>query len=56
MSLIAFVTFSADIKKTLGHIGVEPEAPRIAPTLGPPLWDECGAQQTQELGDGVEAD
>jgi len=53
MRIIAFITFSADIHKILDHIGVEPEAPRITPARGPPLWDECGAQ---EAGEGVEAE
>lgn|GEM_PF-6271855 len=48
----AFITFSADIQKILEHIGVESEAVRITPARGPPLWDDCGAQ---ELGEGVEA-
>ncbi|OLP06638.1 transposase [Rhodoferax antarcticus ANT.BR] len=52
MRIIAFITFSADIHKILEHIEVEPEAPRITPARGPPLWDECGAQETRE---GVEA-
>ena len=51
MRIIAFITFSADIHKILDHIGVDPEAPRIAPARGPPLWDDCGAQ---EPGEGVE--
>ena len=50
--LIAFITFSADIHKILDHIGVDPEAPRITPARGPPLWDDCAAQ---ESGEGVEA-
>jgi hypothetical protein len=52
MRIIAFITFSADIHKILEHIGVEPEAPRITPARGPPLWEDCGAQ---EKGEGVEA-
>jgi hypothetical protein len=55
MRIIAFITFSADIHKILDHIGVQPEAPRITPARGPPLWNECGAQESQELGEGVEA-
>jgi hypothetical protein len=55
MRIIAFITFSADIHKILEHIGVAPEAPRITPARGPPLWDECGDQETQKLGEGVEA-
>jgi hypothetical protein len=53
MRIIAFITFSADIHRILDHIGVEPEAPRITPARGPPLWDACGAQ---EAGEGVEAE
>ncbi len=55
MRIIAFITFSADIHKILEHIGVEPEAPRITPARGPPLWDECGAQESQEQEEGIEA-
>jgi len=51
-TFITFITFSADIQKILEHIGVEPEAPRIAPARGPPLCDECGAQET---GEDIEA-
>jgi len=56
MRIIAFITFSADIQKILEHIGVEPEAPRITPARGPPLWDDAGAQESQELGEGVDAE
>ena len=56
MRIIAFITFSADIHKILEHIGVGPEAPRIAPARGPPLWDGEGAQESQEQGEGVEAE
>jgi hypothetical protein len=52
MRIIAFITFSADVHKILEHIGVDAEAPRIAPARGPPLWVESGAQETSE---GVEA-
>jgi hypothetical protein len=55
MRIIAFITFSADIHKILEHIGVDPEAPRIAPARGPPLWDDCGAQESQEQWEGAEA-
>ena len=51
--IIAFITFNADIQKILEHIGVEPDAPRITPARGPPLWDECGAQ---EIGEGVKSE
>ena len=52
MRIIAFITFSADIHKILDHIGVDSQAPRITPARGPPLWDDCGAQ---EPGEGVAA-
>jgi len=48
--------FRADIQKILEHSGVEPEAPRITPARGPPLWDECGAQESQAQGEGVESE
>lgn len=44
----AFITFSNDIHKILEHMGVEPEAPRITPARGPPLWEECDAQEAGE--------
>ena len=43
---------SAVIHKILDHIGVYSQAPRITPARGPPLWDDCGAQ---EPGEGVAA-
>ena len=56
MRIIAFITFSADIHKILDHIGMESAAPRITPARGPPLWDDAGAQESQEQGEGVEAE
>ena len=56
MRILAFITFSADIQKILEHIGIDPEAPRITPAGGPPLWDEGGAQETAEGVEGVEAE
>ncbi len=52
MRIIAFITFSADIPRILEHIGVDSVAPRITPARGPPLWDDCGAQEPWE---GVDA-
>ncbi len=52
IAFITFITFSADIHKILEHIGVDSQAPRITPARGPPLWDDCGAQ---EPGEGVDA-
>ena len=50
MRIIAFITYSADIRQILNQIGLETEPPRITPARGPPLWDGCDAQ----MGDGVE--
>jgi len=50
MRIIAFITYSADIRQILDHIGVDAEPPRITPARGPPLWEGCDAQ----TGDGVE--
>ena len=44
------LTYSADIRQILEHIGVEPEPPHITPARGPPLWDGAEAQ----AGEGVE--
>jgi hypothetical protein len=43
---VALIVFSANLHKILEHIGVEPEAARIAPARGPPLWGDCAAQET----------
>jgi len=48
--LIAFITYSADIRQILEHIGVDAELPRITPARGPPLWDGCDAP----MGEGVD--
>ncbi len=37
-----------DFHKILEHIGIDPEAPRITPARGPPLWDDCGAQEQEQ--------
>ncbi len=55
MRIIAFITFSADIQKILDHLGMQPEAPRMTPAHGPPLWEDVGAQDMQKMGEGVEA-
>jgi hypothetical protein len=44
MRIILFIAFSADIHKILEHNGVDPEAPRVTPARGPPLWEGEGAQ------------
>ena len=49
MRRIAFIAEGAQIKKILDHIGVDPQAPRISPAPGPPLWDECDAQMGQSV-------
>ena len=50
MRIIAFITYSADIRQILDHNGGEPESPRITHVLGPLLWDGCDVP----MGDGVE--
>jgi hypothetical protein len=52
MRIIAFITYSADIRQILEHIGVDAEPPRITPARGPPLWDGCDAP----MGEGVEVE
>ena len=49
MRIIAFITYSADIRQILDYIGVETEVPRITPARGPPLWDECDAQAAEGM-------
>ena len=53
MRLIPFITYSADIRQILGHIGVESEPAKIAPARGPPLWDDFGDAQ---VGEGAQMD
>ena len=43
MRIIAFITDGAEVRKILEHIGADPQAPRITPARGPPLWDDCDA-------------
>lgn len=50
MNLIAFITDGPEVRKILTHIGAEPEAPRITPTRGPPLWEDCDAPQSEAAG------
>jgi hypothetical protein len=50
MRIIAFITYSADIRHILEHIGVDSEPPRITPARGPPLRDGCDAP----MGEGVD--
>ncbi len=52
MRIIDFITYSADIRHTLEHIGVDSEPPRITPARGPPLWDGCDVQ----MGEGVDVE
>jgi hypothetical protein len=52
MRIIAFITYSADIRLILEHIGVDAEPPRITPARGPPLWDGCDVP----MGDVVEVE
>jgi len=54
MRLIAFITEGPKIRKILEHIGVESEPPQISPARGPPLWDDCDAQEGE--GPQIEPD
>jgi hypothetical protein len=49
MRIIAFITYSADIRQILDQIGVDVKPQRITPARGLPLWDRRDAQ----MGDGV---
>jgi len=53
MRIIAFITYSADIRQILDHIGVDAAPPRITPARGPPLWDGCDDAQ---MGEGVDVE
>lgn len=53
MRIIAFITYSADIRQILNHIGVDAEPPRITPARGAPLWDGCDDAQ---MGEGVDVE
>ena len=55
MRIIAFITYSADIRQILGHIEVDADPPRIKPARGPPLWDGCDAQMGQ-VAEGVDVE
>lgn len=46
LRIVVFIVFNANGYKILEHIGVELEAVRIALAHGPPLWDDCVAQET----------
>ena len=56
MRIIAFITYSADIRQILDHIGVDAEPPRITPARGPPLWDGCDTQMGEGVDDEIEPD
>ncbi len=47
MRIIAFITYSAEIRQILDHIGVDSEPPRLSPARGPPMWD-ADAQRGEE--------
>ena len=52
MRLIAVTNDSAEIRKILDHIGVEPSPPKISKALGPPLWDACDEAEPKDYFDG----
>ena len=53
MRIIAFITEGVQIRRILKHMGVDTQAPRIAPARGPPLRDECDAQGAEGAGEGA---
>ena len=56
MHILAFITEGVQIRRVLEHIGVDAQAPPIAPARGPPLWDECDAQGADGAGQGAPID
>ena len=56
MRILAFITEGVQIRRILEHIGVDTQAPRIAPARGPPLWDACDAQGADGTGQGAPID
>ena len=56
MHILAFITEGVQIRRVLEHIGVDAQAPPIAPARGPPLWDECDAQVADGAGQGAPID
>ena len=51
MRIIAFIIDGAEIRKILGHIGVDPTPPKITPARGPPLWDGCDVEVEEYVTD-----
>ena len=51
-----WITEGVQIRRILEHIGVDAQAPPIAPARGPPLWDECDAQGADGAGQGAPID
>jgi hypothetical protein len=49
MRIIGFITYSADIRHILEHIGVPADPPRIASAHGPPLWVGVDAQAVEAM-------
>ena len=46
--LISFITGGAQIRKIFDQIDVDSESPQVSPARGPPLWDDCSEEQTDE--------
>ena len=44
MRIIAFITDAPTLRDILAHLGEPTAPPRIAPALGPPLWEALGAE------------
>jgi hypothetical protein len=48
--VIAFITYNADMRHILAHLGAQTEPSRSAPARGSRLWNEAHAA----VGEGVE--
>lgn len=47
MRIIAFINDAGNVGKILNHIRESSQPPRIAPALGPPLWEAAAAEQLE---------
>lgn len=48
MRIIAFINDAGSVKKILDHIGESTQPPRIAPAVGPLLWEMATAAEQAE--------
>jgi len=55
MRIVAFVTEVAPVQRILNHIGEPAAPPRIAPTRGPPQWEEATPEPSFSMKNGLQA-